>query len=68
MIAIYPPLPSLSPLLVNDPIKSIGIAGVLAMFSPISSSISFKGDLKRPRAVADLMRRGVNQSIVDLRR
>ena len=68
IITIYLPLPSLSPLLVNEPIKSIGTTGVLAMFSPVSLPISFKGPLKPPMTAADRIQRGVNQLIVDLRR
>ena len=68
IITIYPPLPSLSPLLVNESIKSICIAGVIAMLSPVSTSISFKGRLKMPMTAADRIQRGVNQLIVDLRR
>ena len=62
-----PPLPSLSLLLVNESIKRIGITAVLAMFSPIYPSISFKGHLKLPMTAADRIQRGVNRLIVDLR-
>ena len=61
------PLPFLSPLLLYEPIKSIVITGVLAMFSPISPSISFMGHLKSTMMASDRIRHGVNQLIVDLR-
>jgi hypothetical protein len=53
----YPPSLSSLSISVSYLLKSIGITRDFAMISPICPSVSIKGHLKRPRAVADRTQR-----------